>query len=290
MPINTYKYTFDYYNLRNTIFKLRDNYKDLTAFSIGNSTLGRGLFALGIGNPIGASIFIGGINGCDKISSALLLNFTEQILQALDKNNKIAGIDISAVIAKHGLIIIPCLNPDGQCIALGGAKKATFRQKFVQQLIDNNPTLPWTANAEGVQINMNFNAGWYNLYLQQNLNGIISPAPSGFAGFAPFSEQETIAVSHLITAVNSSRCYEFTDGIPEIKYQYLLHTPEYSSLMAHILSSSYEFPVSTTPQNDGSLGAWFQTQFSSPAFQITVNDDVFSSSGLLEAMVLALMI
>ena len=55
----------------------------------------------------------------------------------------------------------------------------------------------WQANARGVDINHNFNAGWAALQLQERAAGIGGPSPRQWGGPAPESEPETRAMTEL---------------------------------------------------------------------------------------------
>lgn len=95
----------------------------------------------------------------------------------------------------RGLTIVPCVNPDGTEIALHGSDAAFKYKPLVEKVCTD--TYKWQANARGVDINHNFNAGWCRLKQLELKNNIKCPAPTRFGGNHPESEPETKALTTL---------------------------------------------------------------------------------------------
>ena len=76
----------------------------------------------------------------------------------------------------RGLIIVPMLNPDGVEIAQHGARGCLHLAKRIYDLCDGHFER-WQANARGVDLNHNFDAGWEKLRQMEISYGILKPAP-----------------------------------------------------------------------------------------------------------------
>lgn len=88
-------------------------YPSLRILSFGNSVLGRELYALSLGKGYGASLMTGGINGQAAPSTLLLLQLCERLIFSLKEELPLCGLDVRRILERRGVLIIPCLNPDG---------------------------------------------------------------------------------------------------------------------------------------------------------------------------------
>ena len=75
----------------------------------------------------------------------------------MQSDKKVGGHNLGDFLKIRGLTVIPCVNPDGVEIALHGSDAALKYKPLVEDVSEN--TRKWQANARGVDINHNFNAG-----------------------------------------------------------------------------------------------------------------------------------
>lgn len=85
---------------------------------------------------------------------------------------------------------IPCLNPDGCCLAADGAESVRDPNvlRNLYRINGKKDFSQWKANARGVDVNVNFDADW-----GEGRYNRTSPAPSDYIGREPGSENETKA-------------------------------------------------------------------------------------------------
>ena len=102
----------DYEGLCRYILELK-THESLKVFSIGRSVLGRNIYAIGIGKLCYGTLYVGGVHGLEWLTTLLLLKFTKNITERTD---------VLSHLENKGVIIIPCLNPDGVDIAINGTK------------------------------------------------------------------------------------------------------------------------------------------------------------------------
>lgn len=79
----------------------------------------------------------------------------------MESDKTVGGCKIGNFLSIRGLTIVPCVNPDGTEIALHGSEAAFKYKPLVEKVCTD--TYKWQANARGVDINHNFNAGWCRL-------------------------------------------------------------------------------------------------------------------------------
>ena len=86
-----------YDSVSSAIAYLRDTYKNLKIFPIGKSVLGREINALCIGNPMGATLFVGATHGLEWLTAMLLIRFCETVLEGLRSGGWIL-VDFGCVV------------------------------------------------------------------------------------------------------------------------------------------------------------------------------------------------
>lgn len=253
---------FDFYgnpptgeNLAAAIAELRETYRQLKVFPIGKSAEGREIPALCIGNPDGAVVFVGATHGLEWLTTLVLMRFCERVLHGLATGSCVSEVNVSKILSSRSLTIIPCLNPDGVEIAVAQGKNAD-----------------WQANANGVDLNHNFDAGWRVLKGMEIEAGITSPGPTRYGGLHPHSEPETAAVASFCVACRPRTLYSFHSQGEEIYYSYGERTPPRSRWMARCLAAASGYTVSKPEglASHGGLKDWFIEKFGRPGFTIEI--------------------
>ena len=236
-------------------------------FRAGKSALGKEIPALGMGRLKNASLFVGATHGEEWLTSLLLMRFAWEIAAAwTDEAPSFAG-----VTREKGLIIVPMLNPDGVEIALDGPRKAGPFRDQTEPLYRANGG-KWQANARGVDLNHNFDAGWNILREMETVSGITGPAATRYGGPYPHSEPETRGIINLIYAFQPHRLYSFHSQGEEIFWEYGgLQVPQAESI-ARALSalSGYTLVKNSGLASHGGLKDWFIQEFRRPGFTIEI--------------------
>ena len=251
----------DYQRVCATVLELK-KCERFKVFSIGRSVLGRNIYAIGAGKLRGGTLFVGGVHALEWLTTLLLFRFCFGLSK---REEVLTGLE------SRGVIIIPCLNPDGVEIALNGLKGAKERADFVDRISDGDLS-KWQANANGVDLNHNFDAGFNTLKKLEINAGIVSPSPTRYGGEYPFSEPETKSLASICKLFDVQTAFAFHSQGEEIFYQYGKNTPARSRLMAELLSQSSGYKLSTpqTLASHGGFKDWFIDKLSRPAFTIEI--------------------
>ena len=261
----------DYDALCNEIRKLQKRYPFLSCCSIGKSLLGRNIFCLTLGNPQNSILFAGAFHGMEWITSVLLLNFAQDLCYAEENHLSLYTIPIYTALKRHGICIIPCVNPDGVEISLHGALSAGGYAPLVLE-VSQGDTLHWQSNARGVDINHNFNADWFTLHRLECASGICGPSPTRYGGTAPESEPETASIAAYCRHKAFRYVIAFHSQGEEIYYNYGEKTPPKAIQMAEKFSywSGYQLAVPEGLASMGGFKDWFIDYFNRPGFTIEV--------------------
>ncbi|MBQ7295161.1 MAG: gamma-D-glutamyl-meso-diaminopimelate peptidase [Clostridia bacterium] len=263
--------TYDYNTNKSIIEELISEYPFINAELCGRTALGRGIFSLNIGNPDNSVIYAAAFHGSEWLTSLVLLLFTERLCRSIKEGRLLCGVDMKRALTQLGVTIIPCVNPDGVEIAVHGKKSAKNLSAFVGS-IPCEDYRKWNANAMGVDINHNFNAGWHTLRQMEEENGIHSPSSRQYGGAYPESEAETKALTRLCRIKQFRQCMALHSQGEELYWQYGEKTSAQSDMMAKILadSCSYQLIKNSGLASHGGFKDWFIDEFHRPGFTLEI--------------------
>ncbi len=158
--------------------------KKKTPFVIfGESELGSPLVAFVLGNGERKILIQASIHAREYITSFMAI----RLIEALRESQLNAQ-----------LIVVPVMNPDGVRICDEGADfiKDEKCKAVISKILKTTPKRLYKANANGVDLNCNFDAGWGT----GSQNKFDAPSFANFVGFFPNSENE---VQSLISLTKS---------------------------------------------------------------------------------------
>lgn len=214
---------------------------------------------LEIGSGKMCSILVGAHHGMEYITAIVLVKFASELLS--DKE----------ITSKRTVFILPMLNPDGCDIAIGDIDEKS--PLFGRIIGAKRADLPfWQANANGIDLNHNYNAGFEKCKALERELGIFSPCRSRYGGTYPESEPETRGICelsrHLKKRLRTAVALH-TQG-EEIYFDYNGKTPQHARELAERLSSSsgYALSVPERAASHGGYKDYIIEAFNIPAFTI----------------------
>lgn len=247
--------------------RLEQDFPAVRVFRAGRSVLGKEIPAVGMGCLRNAVLLVGAVHGEEWLTARLLARFAGEIAAAwTDDAPSFAGLSRG-----KGLIIVPMLNPDGVEIALEGPRAAgPFREQAERLYRENSGK--WQANARGVDLNHNFDAGWPVLRAMEIEAGITGPAAARYGGPYPHSEPETRSILNLICAFRPRRLYAFHSQGEEIYWEYDgIRVPHADSIARALASlSGYTLVRNAGLASHGGLKDWFIQECRRPGFTIEI--------------------
>lgn len=260
----------------NQIYRLGEEFSFLDVFSIGKSVLGRPILALKIGVNDNAVLYAGGFHGSERLTVLTNLLFIEDFCNSLRNNTDFSISSARNAIFNKSIIVVPCVNPDGYEISLNGTATAGELAESIKKINAGNDIKYWNANANGIDINHNFDAGFEKMKQIEKNAGITSPSPRRFGGTTPNSEPETKALVDLVEKNNVIELLAWHSQGEEIYWQYGENTPEKSYQLARLFSTASGYRVATPAESAGHAGFkdWFVEKYSRPGFTIEIGKGV----------------
>lgn len=244
-------------------------YRFFSAVPIGCSVLGRPIRGLTFGNGTDRVLMAAAFHGQEWLTALICLRLCEEIGNALDTGKVLAGWNMRRALRDRQIVWVPLVNPDGVEIAVHGAATAGA---YAEQVRDNGGDIHgrWQANARGVDINHNFNAGFKELQQEERKKGIVGPAARQWGGPYPTSEPETSALVELCNSVSFRHVVALHSQGEEIYWHYGEHTPPESRLMASVMAavSGYTVAAPDGLAAHGGFKDWFIDTHHKPGFTV----------------------
>lgn len=269
-------YTYeDYYN---TLEKIREEFPFISVRSIGKSLMGRDIYAIKAGNG-DRKVFVNGAHHANEwITTPLLLKFLYRFLLARREGKSIGSISAKTLFEEKSLHMVPLVNPDGMEIVAGCLKKDSPLFKKAHAIGLNYPDIPfpsgWKANAEGVDLNLNYPAMWGKARKIKESNGISAPAPRDFVGTSPLCAPEARAVYDYTLANGFCLTLSYHTQGKVIYWKYHDFLPQNSEEIAKALSSASGYKTEVTPSESGYAGYkdWFISCYDKPGYTIEAGE------------------
>lgn len=254
---------------------LRGRYPQyLQPFTVGASVLGRPIGGLTLRLPQGHShpvrvLLAAAFHGQEWLTALCALRLCETLCRCLSGGLPLRGLPIEEALRERQVWFLPLVNPDGVEIAQRGSAGAGAYAAAAAALGADTPGL-WQANARGVDLNHNFNAGWEEMQEAAAKNGYTHPAPRRYSGPLPESEPETRAVADLCRRVAFRHVVALHSQGEEIYWRYGTHTPPQSRIMARVLGSVSGYRVADPAgfASHGGFKDWFIRCYHRPGFTI----------------------
>lgn len=225
---------------------------------IGESVCGRPIEALSIGHGEHAVLFAAAFHAQEWLTSLIALRLCEELCRLYSGEALPARFNYPLVAASRTIVIVPQVNPDGVDIALHGSKAGgTHAAMLHVQGADIKGY--WQANAAGVDLNHNFNAGRAVLQAIERSHGITAPCGRQFGGVTAESEPETRAIASLCRRLPFTHVAALHSQGEEIYWQYGERTPSIARMAARVMGalSGYTPAAPDGMASHGGFKDWF---------------------------------
>ena len=177
---------------------LDSRYSFLSVTGIGESVLSKKIHMMTIGNPKAEKsiLYVGAHHGAEWMTTLILLRFVNELCEYYKASKQPFGINLVSMLNTRCLRIVPCLNPDGVDLRLYGVERDCILYERLLKMSGGDFS-NWKANARGVDLNHNYDAGFLR-YKELERENDIQPGPTRYSGDYPLSEPETHALASYI--------------------------------------------------------------------------------------------
>lgn len=258
-------YSFDL--MEEQINQLIKHYPFLDKRIIGKSVQGRSLYCLTLGHGNRKVHINGSHHGNEWITSLVIMRSIELFCEGIQNKKLGTGMDTTCFLEKCSYDFVPMVNPDGVELCVCGVQDATQREVYQKLNEDSLAFARWKANARGVDLNRNYNAG-FEAYRQ--ISEQQEPGYGYYQGEAPESEPETQALARLTEERDYDMVLAYHTQGEVIYWTYrdifVANAKEYAKMFSKASGYMLDFPEAQAAS--GGYKDWFIERFKKPGFTI----------------------
>ena len=265
---------YTYEIMKSDIYKLNVTYPFLQVQNIGFSVLGKQIPIIRLGRGSKEVFYSASFHANEWITSVILMKFIEDYCISYLNNSNLYGYNIRNLFKNVSIYIIPMVNPDGVNLVTNAYETNSNIYRSFQNISSNYPSIPfpsgWKANFNGVDLNLQFPAGWEQAKSIKYSQGFVSPAPRDFVGFGPLTEPESLAIYNFTISHNFSLVISFHTQGQEIYWNFQNLNPPRGLSIGTRFANASGYTLANVPFNSSFAGYkdWFIQDYNKPGYTI----------------------
>ena len=214
------------------------------------------------------------------ITAPVILKFVEELAQAIQNGGQIFGVDGKDLEERVTIYTVPMVNPDGVDLVTGVIRPGQAQYEMAATLSQNYPTIPfpdgWKAKLLGVDLNLNYPAGWLQAREIKYSQGYDRPGPRDFVGRAPLNQLETRALAGYTEFLDPDLVLAYHTQGEVIYWQFQdIEVPGARELGERLAQVS-GYTLDETPYESAFAGYkdWFIKYFRRPGYTVEVGSGI----------------
>ena len=260
------------------IRQITDTYPFVRSQIIDTTAFGRPIPALVVGTGPRKVLYTASHHANEWITSYILLKFAEELAAAIASNGRVYGVPAKNIAAAATIYLVPLVDPDGVDLVTGAIAPGSLEYAIAAGLADNYPAIPfpdgWKANLLGVDLNLQYPAGWQQARQIKFAQGFTRPGPRDFVGRAPLTQLEARALAEFTETVDPELVLAYHSQGKEIYWQFgNIFVPGARELGEDFARTS-GYTLADVPEASAYAGYkdWFIQNFRRPGYTIEVGE------------------
>ncbi len=274
MPIVTAKIPYSSLLTSLLLKGLVMRYPFLKLYEIGRSVMGRRIMAVSIGSGAKHVGYNAAHHANEWITVPILLRFLEEYAAAFANDGSLAGVSAEELYERATLHMVPLVNPDGVDLVTGALSPLDSFHVQAKALADHYSTIPfpdgWKSNISGVDLNLQYPAGWEKARMIKFAQGYTRPGPRDYVGSDPLTAPESRAMAAWTKERDFSLTLSYHTQGRTIYWQYGSETVPGAKEIGEAMSQSSGYALETAPRESSYAGYkdWFIKTYRRPGFTI----------------------
>lgn len=208
------------------------------------------------------------------ITALVLLKFAEDLAIAIESDGEIFGKNARELSQAVTIYMVPMVDPDGVDLVVGAIQPGDIQYDLAQRLAQDYPTIPfpegWKANLLGVDLNLQYPAGWLMAREIKFSQGFTTPGPRDYVGRAPLNQFESRALAGYTEVIDPALVLAYHTQGKEIYWQFRDFEVPGARELGEELARLSGYTLTEVPYNSSFAGYkdWFIQQFRRPGYTI----------------------
>ena len=261
-----------------TIRRLAEEYPIFRVRLLTNTAFGRPVRALIAGTGPRQVIFSAAHHANEWITTPVLLKFMEELAEAERTGGTIFGVPARTILEYGTIHAVPMVDPDGVDLVTGAIAPGTPEFDQALSLSENYPAIPfpdgWKANLLGVDLNLQYPAGWLQAREIKFSQGFTRPGPRDYVGRSPLSQWESRALAEYTEDVDPAVVLAYHTQGKVIYWQFRDYKIPGARELGEEFARVSGYALEDTPFESSFAGYkdWFIQDFRRPGYTIEVGE------------------
>lgn len=238
------------------------------------TAFGRLMFSLQLGQGKRRILYNASHHANEWITTPILMKFLEQLCEAYVLKKKIFGYDAVRLLSRVTLCLVPMVNPDGVDLVTGALSPDGLEYARARRLAEGYPLIPfpdgWKANLNGVDLNLNYPAGWEQARAIKFAQGYTQPGPRDYVGRSALDQEESAAMAALTQRIQPALTLSYHTQGEVIYWKYLDLAPAGAEAVGKEFARVSGYTLDLVPTASGYAGYkdWFILVYDRPGFTV----------------------
>ena len=257
-----------------TLEALGAAYPFLQTELLARTAFGRPITGASMGRGDRRVLYSAAHHANEWLTATVLLKFLEDYAQALETDGTIGGVSARELYETATIFLVPMVDPDGVDLVTGAVTEKEREQ--ARALAEFYPNIPfpdgWKANLSGVDLNLQYPAGWLTAREIKFAQGYTRPGPRDFVGRFPLSQPEAQALADYTQRIDPELVIAWHSQGEVIYWQYGGIEVPGAREIAERFANLSGYRLEDTPYNSSFAGYkdWFIQTYRRPGFTIEV--------------------
>ena len=263
-----------------TIERIVKTYPFCSLRQLTTTAFGRPVWSLTIGTGDRKVLYTAAHHANEWITTPVLLKFVEELAAAMDAGGKLFGVEAQNIGKAATIHTVPMVDPDGVDLVTGAIEQGTLEYETARRLGDNYPNIPfpdgWKANLLGVDLNLQYPAGWLRAREIKFSQGYTKPGPRDYVGRSPLSQRESIALAEYTREVDPTLVLAYHTQGKEIYWQFGDYEVPGARALGEEFARLSGYTLAEVAYESGFAGYkdWFIQDFRRPGYTIEAGSGV----------------
>ena len=250
------------------IRQLVETYPFCATREIAATAYGRPIRTLEFGSGPRKLLLSASHHANEWITSLVLLKYAEDLCARAAGDPSLAE--------QVSVCMVPMVNPDGVDLVTGAISPGTPPYEAALRLSENYPNIlfpsGWKADLQGVDLNLQYPAGWLMAREIKFSQGFTRPGPRDYVGRAPLTQVEAQAMEDLTDAFDPHVVIAFHSQGEVIYWQFRDFVIPCARELGEAMARSSGYALAETPYNSSFAGYkdWFIQEFRRPGYTVEV--------------------